>query len=696
MMRFTQYLIEETQELILILEGKGQHQLVKQYGDKILKKMDTEGYHRYGYDHYNQKGDPEVPSPWEYDSQHGTPEHKTEYIMKHLGIPESPSYLDISKPDHAKTWNSHVNWMLKAYATGNEGGGTVNDGEEGGINRIEDIKYRALPVLKRFSKLVSEGKMKHESLAKFNHLTDLESAVNNKDPLNVNAIDPSEYTKIGENEHWHVVTPHTSEAACSMGHGTKWCTTSGAFEHYNEEGPLYIAIPKNPQGKYGKKEKYQVHLESNQFMNSEDEPVSYQEKDSFKHRPFPTEFSVIHKIHQKTKISDFTPEETEHLIKHYPDAAYSRLPNLHWTTEEKVNFLKRGSKLEPQNKENIVKTTNFDTDTITHILKHTTDDYGGKVEGEQYAPEISKLIVRKHFNELTPEHIDLATKHQSAMVRTEISHHPNITRDQLTALHMDYFPHVQQASLLHPKTTQADIVKYIDIGSTAEDARALRMSHVISHPNFPKDLHHEIMSQPLEDYNKSAELPQHQRIDYDAMQLRGIASPHTTKRHLDNIVDKMAMSGMVDLNAPKFGQPRPAWVPEWKNEVPKVRHERELHDAIVAHPLSTADHLMALIKSAKPSGSKINGQTRLHIDQTGMLKHPQLTPEIFTELVKRQPKNTNVNQYTNYTPSRTEIENHPMFTPEHKEMLDKVYEDRDIDERYAMKGSIQSLWAKPS
>jgi hypothetical protein len=114
----------------------------------------------------------------------------------------------------------------------------------------------------------------------------------------------------------------------------------------------------------------------------------------------------------------------------------------------------------------------------------------------------------------------------------------------------------------------------------------------------------------------------------------------------------MAMSGMVDLNAPKFGQPRPAWVPEWKNEVPKVRHERELHDAIVAHPLSTADHLMALIKSAKPSGSKINGQTRLHIDQTGMLKHPQLTPEIFTELVKRQPKNTNVNQYTNYTPSR--------------------------------------------
>jgi hypothetical protein len=90
-----------------------------------------------------------------------------------------------------------------------------------------------------------------------------------------------------------------------MGHGTKWCTTSGAFEHYNEEGPLYIAIPKNPQGKYGKKEKYQVHLESNQFMNSEDEPVSYQEKDSFKHRPFPTEFSVIHKIHQKTKISDY-------------------------------------------------------------------------------------------------------------------------------------------------------------------------------------------------------------------------------------------------------------------------------------------------------------------------------------------------------------------------------------------------------
>ena len=59
MLRFKQYLIEETQELFLILEGKGQHQLINQFGDKILKRMDTEGWRRYGYDHYNQKGDTE-------------------------------------------------------------------------------------------------------------------------------------------------------------------------------------------------------------------------------------------------------------------------------------------------------------------------------------------------------------------------------------------------------------------------------------------------------------------------------------------------------------------------------------------------------------------------------------------------------------------------------------------------------------
>jgi len=72
-----------------------------------------------------------------------------------------------------------------------------------------------------------------------------------------------------------VVVPQDEAAACYYGRGTRWCTaaTKGEnyFVHYNKEGPLYIILPKNPSYKG---EKYQLHIESKQFMNEKDDPVS--------------------------------------------------------------------------------------------------------------------------------------------------------------------------------------------------------------------------------------------------------------------------------------------------------------------------------------------------------------------------------------------------------------------------------------
>jgi hypothetical protein len=283
MLRFTQYLLEESYNFLLILEGKGQHQFVNQYGDKILKRIFDEGASHplgYGLKHYDQ---------YIGEAGHGTPEHKTTYILKSLGIPESPDYLDISKPDHAKTWNSHVNWILKSYANGSE---------QGGINRVEDVYAGALPYLKRFTKLVDEGKLKHESLSKWKNLSDLQTSVNRHDPLDNSGLEPHEYTKIGENEHWNVVVPHTANAACSLGHGTSWCTTNGRFEYYNEMGPLHIAIPKNPQGEHGAKERYQIHVNSDQFMDIKDRPADV--KTTFKDRPLPD--SVIKTVPDSDKF----------------------------------------------------------------------------------------------------------------------------------------------------------------------------------------------------------------------------------------------------------------------------------------------------------------------------------------------------------------------------------------------------------
>ena len=63
---------------------------------------------------------------------------------------------------------------------------------------------------------------------------------------------------------------------------TKWCTSSPGlsyFERYIKDGPLYVIIPNNWDGKVGEKsglpsDRYQFHFPSNQFMDKYDNPIN--------------------------------------------------------------------------------------------------------------------------------------------------------------------------------------------------------------------------------------------------------------------------------------------------------------------------------------------------------------------------------------------------------------------------------------
>jgi hypothetical protein len=72
-----------------------------------------------------------------------------------------------------------------------------------------------------------------------------------------------------------IIMPEDQAAACYYGRGTRWCTAAtrgqNYFNHYSHDGPLFIMLPKKPQHPG---EKYQVHLQSEQFMDAQDEPVS--------------------------------------------------------------------------------------------------------------------------------------------------------------------------------------------------------------------------------------------------------------------------------------------------------------------------------------------------------------------------------------------------------------------------------------
>ena len=80
--------------------------------------------------------------------------------------------------------------------------------------------------------------------------------------------------KIMETNDWLVIQPTTEESACYYGANTKWCTASkenSMFNHYNEQGPLYIFINKKDNSKF------QFHAQSFQFMDELDKPIAPKE-----------------------------------------------------------------------------------------------------------------------------------------------------------------------------------------------------------------------------------------------------------------------------------------------------------------------------------------------------------------------------------------------------------------------------------
>jgi hypothetical protein len=99
-----------------------------------------------------------------------------------------------------------------------------------------------------------------------------------------------DYEKLFESSNWWIFTPKTEKGAAYLGVNTEWCTTYGEhcrnpayqdrdenpFDEYNNQGPLYIIINKSDES-----DKYQIHLESNQFMDKDDNEFYLDEFNEF-------------------------------------------------------------------------------------------------------------------------------------------------------------------------------------------------------------------------------------------------------------------------------------------------------------------------------------------------------------------------------------------------------------------------------
>ena len=160
----------------------------------------------------------------------------------------------------------YVVWLIKTFI-----------GEK--VPQFEDILSTVAESLAKFHQLKVRRRLPVE-LRDINRVTDILDWMEDVDEIweeNELGDDKSSLKSqsradvIMDNEELRVIYPKNEQAACYYGRGTRWCTAAtqaaNYFDHYNNDGPLYIVIPK--KAKYDR-EKYQLHFATFTFMNEQD------------------------------------------------------------------------------------------------------------------------------------------------------------------------------------------------------------------------------------------------------------------------------------------------------------------------------------------------------------------------------------------------------------------------------------------
>ena len=149
-----------------------------------------------------------------------------------------------------------------------------------GLIKWEDIGSTMRDQLTKFATLAVKKQLKPEH-ADFNSFKDINhfyDAVSQYDePEGKERRDKGTAKEIYKDANVRIIQPEDTNAACYYGQGTRWCTASdnnNMFDRYNQDGPMYILMPTNPE--YDG-EKYQIHPDSGQYMDEKDQEVEPQD-----------------------------------------------------------------------------------------------------------------------------------------------------------------------------------------------------------------------------------------------------------------------------------------------------------------------------------------------------------------------------------------------------------------------------------
>ena len=147
--------------------------------------------------------------------------------------------------------------------------------------KTEDF-YKVKEYLRLFDKFINKIPNESRDINKFKNLNDLydvvkefeggEDEISTSKTSEIKDIKKNEVEKVFEDSEWLIMIPKTERASCLIGKGTQWCTaadqSNNMFDHYNQDGPLYVMVDKYNETKY------QLHFESKQLMDANDRAVS--------------------------------------------------------------------------------------------------------------------------------------------------------------------------------------------------------------------------------------------------------------------------------------------------------------------------------------------------------------------------------------------------------------------------------------
>ena len=146
-----------------------------------------------------------------------------------------------------------------------------------GLIKWEDIGSTLRDMLTKFTTLGLKKMLKPEH-SDFNRFKDVKSFYDvvrsYPDPEEEEVTKKGSAKEIYKDANVRIIKPEDINAACYYGQGTAWCTAAknnNMFDRYNSDGPMYILLPTNAK-KEG--EKYQIHPDSGQYMDSGDSPVT--------------------------------------------------------------------------------------------------------------------------------------------------------------------------------------------------------------------------------------------------------------------------------------------------------------------------------------------------------------------------------------------------------------------------------------